>query len=122
MVNGHELVESVKTDAGHRTLPLDPVAAAILERRRVEAFKQGHASPKNPIFANRYGGYTTHGYYRRTIWTAALKSAGIDYRVPYTLRHTAASWMLNSGQVGLPCVSRWLGHANIETTLDITPI
>jgi len=116
-IRGRIVVESVKTAAGHRTLPIDSRAIEILEIRRKHAFARGFASKTHPIFCGRSGVWGKYSYFRSTIWPRALTDAGVDYRVPYTLRHTAATLMLNSGQVSLTIVSRWLGHKNIETTL-----
>lgn len=37
---------------------------------------------------------------------------------PHVFRHTFATWKLQAG-VSIVLVSRWLGHANIQTTVDI---
>lgn len=47
-------------------------------------------------------------------WKLARLRAGLDDKVtPHTLRHTAASWMVQAG-VPLYDVARWLGHASIK--------
>lgn len=52
----------------------------------------------------------------KTAWKAALRRAGIsDFRW-HDLRHTAASWMVQSG-VELDVVRKVLGHDSIETTM-----
>lgn len=109
--------EAPKTDAGNRSLPLPSRAVELLQWRRMEAMKAGQAAKQFPVFASRDAGHLRQGNFRHKIWRQALKSAGIEYRVPYTLRHTAATMMLNSGRVSLAAVSRWLGHASVETTL-----
>ena len=49
-----------------------------------------------------------------------MKRANLDqpWPTPHDLRHTCASWMLNSGVVPLSTVSRHLGHENIQITVD----
>ena len=52
---------------------------------------------------------------RKTLWTHALKKAGVRYRKPYQTRHTYASMMLSSGEP-LAWVSKQLGHSNVLQT------
>jgi len=48
----------------------------------------------------------------------ACKKAGLDTVGPHTLRHSAATTMLESG-VPIHIVSRILGHSKISITVDI---
>jgi len=43
------------------------------------------------------GGHIHLGNWRRDEWTPALRAAGIEYRVPYALRHTFISELLADG-------------------------
>ena len=48
---------------------------------------------------------------RRTLWTHALKRAGVRYRRPYQTRHTYASMMLSAGESPL-WVAQQMGHSD----------
>lgn len=113
-VEGKQVIESTKTAAGRRTLLLDDHANSLIVRRREIV---AAAKPLAPIFSTARGGYQRQGNYRSKVWKKALEQAGIQYRKPYTLRHTSVTWMLNSGKVSLAAVSKWIGHKSIETTL-----
>jgi integrase len=80
--------------------------------------KAGHAGKSFPIFANTRGGMVRQGNFRHKVWRIAMQKAQVPYKVPYTLRHSFATWSLNSGQVSLAAVSKYLGHAKQSTTLD----
>jgi integrase len=45
----------------------------------------------------------------------AARQAGLDDVSPHTLRHTAASWMVQRG-VPFPRVARYLGHKDSRVT------
>ncbi|MCP4509239.1 MAG: tyrosine-type recombinase/integrase [Fuerstiella sp.] len=105
--------------AGRRTLPLSKGVEDLLHERRKAAMKSGHASKQDPIFANTRGGMVRQGNFRHKIWRKALMDADVEYKKPYTLRHTSATWMLNSGECSLAAVSKWLGHEDKVTTLRL---
>lgn len=48
-------------------------------------------------------------------WRGAVEAAGIGHARPYDLRHTYASWLLQSG-VPLAEVGRLMGHVSVQTT------
>ena len=53
------------------------------------------------------------------VFVRAKISAGLgddEEIVPHTLRHTCASWMVQTG-VGIEVVQKWLGHSAITTTM-----
>ncbi|MCD4853633.1 tyrosine-type recombinase/integrase [Arthrobacter sp. AK01] len=53
--------------------------------------------------------------WRKRVWLPALEAAGIDHARPHDLRHTYASWLIQSG-VSIKEVGRLLGHASPMTT------
>jgi integrase len=46
--------------------------------------------------------------FRRNHWNPAVKSAGLEHRPPYALRHSFASWAIAAG-VGLFELARLMG-------------
>src|SRR5699024_1236124 len=60
------------------------------------------------------GGVQLYSNFRRRRFDPACRSAGIT-ATPHDLRHTYASWLLQSG-VTIETLSKLLGHANITTT------
>lgn len=50
-------------------------------------------------------------------WRRLLRTAGLPYRKPHTLRHTYASILIRSGE-SLDYVRRQLGHSSIKITVD----
>ena len=62
------------------------------------------------------GGYLNLDDWRRRFWYPALDKTGLERRPPYQLRHTFATLALASG-ASIEWVSRYMGHADIRTTL-----
>jgi len=112
MVNGQMIVEDPKTESGKRTLP---VGKKITDLLTAHAEKGGSARGRL-IFPNRNNLHVKQTDFGRS-WKRALRVADVPYRVLYTVRHSAATFMLNSG-VPLSAVSKYLGHSNVSTTLN----
>ena len=85
-----------------RTLPLTDRAIAALRWSR----SQGHRRP--------FAGLDSQRYYRRL--TDAAKHLQMPDVVPYTMRHTCASRLVQRG-ADLRRVQTWMGHAKIDMTL-----
>ncbi|MBU8834143.1 tyrosine-type recombinase/integrase [Mycolicibacterium goodii] len=104
--NGYELGPP-KTKRSRRTIDLDP---SLLDRLDYT---------NEWLFVNRAGGPVRyHGFIQR-VWNKAVDRAQLDPRpTPHDLRHTSASWLLNSG-VPITTVSRRLGHESIKVTVDV---
>ncbi len=101
--------EAPKTSAGLRYVKLlDPAIAAL---RRQKQFTFLH--PSGHIFVNPKTDEPWKGdaSYRMTIWTHAIKRAGVRYRYPYQCRHTYASMLLMAGE-NIMWVSKQLGHTD----------
>jgi integrase len=70
------------------------------------------------LFTNANGGPVRYSKFR-DIWDRAVVKAELtDNPTPHCLRHTCGSWLLNAG-VSMLTVSRFLGHENITTTINI---
>lgn len=71
------------------------------------------------VFTNTTGGPIRYHGFKRRVWDAAIRRAGLDPApTPHDLRHTYASWQLTGG-TPITIVSRQLGHESIQVTVDI---
>jgi integrase len=124
-VNGELTVTTPKTATSRRTLPMGEVVEGIfhdlLARQKTERLAAGTkwtgCRPGTGfVFTTEFGGPSDPRNALR-----ALKSAGRAAKLPtiglHTLRHTAATTMLNNG-VPIHVVSRLLGHSSIAITVD----
>lgn len=95
-----------QTKNGHpRSVPMTDIVKAILEVRK----SLYHSGPLFPY---------TNDWFEHT-WDkmkAALQLSEDKQFVPYALRHTCASRLIQRG-VGLSVVKEWLGHKTITVTL-----
>lgn len=103
--------ETTKTTAGTREVKLlQPAIEALKAQKTLSTF---HKSGR--VFINPRTGepWTGDQAIRKTLWTHALKRAGVRYRYPYQTRHTYASMMLSAGEP-----PRWvadqMGHSDLS--------
>lgn len=83
-----------------------------LTRRLVELMKSRRspdAGPNDLVFPACEGGYIDDHNFRNRAWVKILDGLGIDYRKPYTMRHTFTSAALESG-ISPVTVSSLTGH------------
>jgi integrase len=57
-------------------------------------------------------------YFWREVWTPALKTAGLEHRAPYNLRHTYAWHSLQAG-VPIQALARQMGHTDVSRTFTV---
>jgi integrase len=69
----------------------------------------GEFSPDNLVFTAPGGKVISDLIFRQTAWTTILKAAGVEYRKPYSTRHTAISHALAGGANPL-AVAEATGH------------
>jgi len=116
----HIMVRRSLTRAGEGTLKNDfrqrdiPVTPAI--RQRLEVLLK-RTPRKRFVITRDFNPIDADGF-RKNPWTRALKRAEIEYRVPYTLRHTFAAWQLTIGThpeklVGL------MGHSSKKMIYEV---
>lgn len=110
-------IKAPKTSAGVRRISLPDSVVDALATRRAAAMKEGNAKCEW-IFPGPDGHVTRRSNFGHRVWTAALKKLGIRQRGFHHARHTAATMLLNSGNVPLPVVSKILGHASPKITLE----
>jgi integrase len=96
-----KLSEYPKTDRSRRRVPL--------RMRVLEALDWMPSRVDTPIlFPGARGGYLDLHNFRARHWKAALRAAGLDYRRPYDLRHTYATFSIAAG-VSLFALARRMG-------------
>lgn len=121
-VGGHLVVTSPKTSHSRRVLPLTPGMAALLSAQRM-AQEHDRVNAHNLwqergfVFATETGAALDPRNVLRGLTTAATKAGLMGVSV-HTLRHSAATAMLESG-VHLKAVSELLGHSDIRITGDV---
>jgi len=98
--------ETTKTIAGKREIKLLRPALEALEAQKTFTWLAGAEIFQNPRTCKRWDGDAP---IRKTLWTNALKKAGVRYRNPYQTRHTYASMMLSSGEHPM-WVAKQMGH------------
>ena len=122
VVDGKAITSAPKTNAGKRSVPLDPSLVKLLKshqtKQGAEKLAAGEAyKDEGYVLANELGA----PYHPDTISTwfeTAVKDAKLPKIRLHDTRHTAASLMLASG-VQPKIVSELLGHSNISITLSI---
>jgi integrase len=110
--------ETAKTPAGERTLPLDEGTVNALREPKLqrkermaagEAYRPG--SHGGYVAADEIGGGYSTQHLRGTFYRL-VESAGLRRITFYHARHSALSYLLNSGQVPIAVVAAWAGHAD----------
>jgi integrase len=71
------------------------------------------AKPDDLVFPAAKGGYIDDHNFRNRAWKSVLEKLGIDYRKPYTMRHTFTSGALETG-LSPAVVASLTGHT-VET-------
>ncbi|MFT4010887.1 MAG: site-specific integrase [Nocardioidaceae bacterium] len=121
-VDGKLVVGPPKTESSVRTIPLSPDALDVLRRLRARqaADKLALGSKwvdSGFVFTTEFGEPCDPRNALRAL-VAAGERAGLPRIGLHTLRHSAATMMLNNG-AALAVVSRLLGHSSIQVTVDI---
>ena len=100
--------ESTKTRAGTRNVKILPPALAAIVDQKNFTFLNACEVFQNPRTGERWAGDQP---IRKTLWTHALRRAGVRYRNPYQTRHTYASMMLSAGEHPM-WVAQQMGHTD----------
>jgi len=100
--------EVTKTVAGKRSIKLLAPALAALKAQKAYTYLAYAEVFQNPRNCQRWAGDQP---IRKTMWTHALKKAGVRYRRPYQTRHTFASMMLSAGEHPM-WVAKQMGHTD----------
>lgn len=122
-IDGELRHTSTKTLASRRVVPLSPAVVALLEsvraRQRAERLAAGSEWVQTPyVFTTETGTPCDPRNALRAL-KASAKRAGLEEDVGlHTLRHSAASVMLEHG-IPLKVVSELLGHSSVAITGDV---
>jgi len=98
-----------KTEAGIRTMDLNPDAMEALEAQKPTSLLAGEHIWLNPRTGKAW---QTDAQLRKTLWVPLVARAGVRYRNPYQVRHTYASALLTAG-TNPWYVAQQLGHADV---------
>lgn len=124
------VIGAPKSEAGHRTIPIPPIVVTALRAWLLRA----PPSKLRLVFPNSKGGVRLHSnLLNREYWplqiaaglsepTGKLDGDGEPILRPrydfHSLRHAAASSWIKQ-RVDLKRLTTWLGHASVQTTLDV---
>lgn len=101
-----QIKNSPKTDAGNREIPLTDKLIELIK----PLMKQ------NYIFQNDKGELLNNSQVTRG-WEKYQKETGIQ-STPHQLRHSYQTMLFDAG-IDVKTAQKWLGHADIKTTLDV---
>ena len=105
IVRGHEK-ETLKTEYRFRCIP---ITAEI--RKRLDVVMTRTAGKY--VFTMKSGIPFSESSFRNNVWIPAFKKAGVEYKVPYTTRHTFTAWCSIIGK-SKDKVVRLMGHGSKE--------
>jgi integrase len=126
-VQGKLSIGETKTKRSRRRVQLTTIAIETLkehrkkmlaERRKLRRENSQSPLPAHLVFCDTAGGYLRKSNLRRRSYYPILKKAGLPKIKFHSLRHTAATLLLEQG-VHPAVMSAILGHASVKTTLDI---
>lgn len=114
-VAGKVVLRPPKTDSSIRTvkMPFETMRALARHRRSLNL-----APGPSLVFPNLHGEPQRRGSFRVHFWDPLLASLNLDHRGAHHLRHTFATLALGVG-ISPHIVSKFLGHTQVSTTLDI---
>lgn len=113
-------VTSPKSSRQRRVLIPRALVERLARRRDLAAAQaavQGRESPPW-IFPNRTGKPQHASNFEKRSWYPLLERAGLRRQPLHALRHTYASILIQQGE-SLAFIKQQLGHASIQTTVDI---
>jgi integrase len=103
-----------KTKAGRRTVNLPRTVAQVLGEH---IGRYSHPDPQGLVFTAPEGGPLRCANFRQTVWTPAVREAGLAPLRLHDLRHTAISLWIAAGAHPKE-VSVRAGHSSVAFTLD----
>lgn len=101
-----QIKQCPKTDAGIREIPLHDSMIDLLRPLMNQTY----------LFPSSKGEIFPESQFERR-WNTFCKEAGVNC-TPHQLRHSYATMLFDAG-IDVKTAQRWLGHADIKTTLEI---
>ncbi|MCS7007522.1 MAG: site-specific integrase, partial [Gaiellaceae bacterium] len=109
--------ERLKAESSRREVPIPGPLAAVLTEHLAAELELGRGEPSHLVLMSARG--TAYSKRRaHALFQEAVRRAGLGEVRPHDLRHSYGSILLDKG-APLPQVSRWLGHASVETTARV---
>ncbi len=105
--------DSTKTDAGARTVGLDPESASALRRHYLAT---GRPLDGALVFTDEKGRHLSRDGRSRSGLKRIAKTAGVDGIGPHLLRHSHGSWLASAG-VPAAAIGARLGHSDPAFTM-----
>ncbi|QEM68923.1 tyrosine-type recombinase/integrase [Geobacter sp. FeAm09] len=132
---GSELAGLRKSDVGANHINIQNAIVLTVEKKKL---KNGYRKRKQPItralrerleevmaqfnseyvFTMKGGRKFSYGSFKKTVWEKAFKAAGLEYKRPYTTRHTFAAWSLTLRMDPNRLVSL-MGHASKQMVYEV---
>lgn len=106
-------VEKKKLKNGYRKRSL-PLTQALRERLN-QAMAQ---SDSEYVFTMKGSGKFSYGSFKKTVWEKAFKAAEMEYKKPYTTRHTFAAWSLTL-RMDPNRLVKLMGHASKQMVYEV---
>lgn len=122
-VDGKQVLQTPKTKASKRIIPIDDYTISFLKSWKLEQKKQyfkhdvSFLQGENLIFTNSYCTMFVPNEFSKKL-RKFIKKYNLKPITPHGLRHTHASLLFESG-IQPKEISDRLGHNNIQTTLDL---
>jgi integrase len=112
-------LKDLKTRSSRRRIELSRFALDALHDHRKRMLAEGREVKDGPFFVDTNGGFLRKTNFWRHRFKPALVRAGLPAETRFhDLRHTCASLLLMA-DVNPKIVAERLGHAKIQTTLDV---
>lgn len=113
----HELIErsEVKATASRRVLPMPP---EVVDELAAHLAACGRTGADDLVIVGANGGPPLRGWFRQRIFMPAVALAEVDGLTFHGLRHTSAGLLIQAG-AHPEVIRRWMGHADIRTTMTL---
>ena len=99
--------------ANTRVLPLNDRLVALLQGRRT-----AQSQPDDLVFTTKTGVAIDDHNFRERVWKRTCERAGIEYRPPYTSRHTFLSHGIEYEGWSLPQAAQIAGHTSTRMVAE----
>ena len=116
-IHGQLVIDTPKSRAGIRSIPICDSLHALLSDHRLDALAHGRASRERPVIVSRHGTMTTADSLRYACNKLCMEAVIPAIRL-HDLRHTFATRAFQKG-MNAKTLQSVLGHATIALTLNL---